>query len=147
VEGAVRDRAEVTKRLRVLAGYLRMRSITNPQAERWGGLIHEAQMGKQAGSMGTWIHAHHQQKVEILQAEFDFVEGTQLMRVWIPGERTVAWNPFGVRFFEDPTQDSDRQFHGVITVASTDEMYVGWDSQHFQVFAYHLVPESAEQDR
>jgi hypothetical protein len=136
----MKDRDDVTRRLRVLAGYLRMRAVNNPEAERWATLITEAQHGKQlAGGLSGWAERNDSNNVEILQAEFDFVEGRRLMRVWTPGVHNAVWNPFGIQFFSEPTRETDQKFHGVVTVASHEDIYVGWDTKNFQVVVYHLV--------
>lgn len=135
----MRDTAEATMRMRVLVGYLRTR-LGNPEAGRWEGLIHDAQFGKQsAGGLKSWARTHNKQKVEVLQAEFDFAEGKQLLHVWTPGVHQVDWNPFGIRFFDEPTRETDQPFDGVHTVGSREDIYVGWDSKNYQVIAYHLV--------
>lgn len=134
----MRDDGQVTRRLKAVVDSLVEKG--DDESLRWVAMMKEAMYGKQtAGGLSGWANMNDSKDVETLQADFDPVWGEKLGKVWTPGIRNAVWNPFGVRFFTDPTRNSDRRFHGVHTVASHDDIYVGWDSQNFQVVVYHLV--------
>jgi hypothetical protein len=134
----MRDWPEVTPRMRQLIAYLREHE-DDADSRRWLDMIKGAMYGKQSpGGLSGWVNRNDSQNVETLQAQFNPANGA-MFRVTYPGVRNAVWTPFGIRFFTDPTQQSDRVFHGVLTVASHDDVYVGWDRNIDQMIAYHLV--------
>jgi hypothetical protein len=123
-----------------LLEHLRVRTLDEP-SQHWLAVIRAAYAAEhqRGGGMSGWFMGSNDKPVECLQADFDSMN--HIVKVWVPGVRNAAWNPLGVRFFTDPTQESDRRFYGVLTLASDDETYVGYDKNWMQVLVYHRVDE------
>ena len=114
---------------------------TNQQeAERWIDLIRTAFTHPQKmGGMRLWCKDHHGNQVETLQATYD--EDGTVRKLWVPGTRKMTSDPYGVRFLAEgsPEPGSLRRFPGNVTLATTEDVFVGYNHDFLQVFVYHKV--------
>ncbi len=136
----MRDWTEARPFLARLVAFLRSQP-EDVEAQRWFDLIKTARVSPQmSGGLRGWSRTNDSKDVETLQANFDLLG--HLGRVWVPGARKAVWNPFGIKFYSDPTQISDRRFDGMLTVGSIQSTYVGFDRHLQQVVVYHTVDET-----
>lgn len=131
---------EATPKLAALLDHLTVRT-DDKDAQRWLTLIRGAYdvRPQVPGGMSGWGNAVDSQNVETLQAEFD--EDHHMTRVWEPGVRNAVWNPLGIRFHTTPTEWSERRFMGIYTLASSPDVYVGYNKDWKQILIYHKVDE------
>lgn len=117
----------------------RLRSdATNAEAARWLDLVRNTFVHPQMkGGMKGWTLAHNEQEVETLQATFD--DENIITRLWTPGRRKIVWNPLGVKFHADNTDPSSRPFQGTVSLAQTEDMFIGYSEGFLQIVVYHAV--------
>ena len=138
----MREVPAAVPKIRVLIHYLSERN--QPDASRWLDLIRNAYINPQiAGSMSDWAKRFNHQDVEALQANFD--ESDAMTRVWRPGVRNMVWNPMGVKFHTADGPPSDRRFNRLVTVAATQEVFIGYAKDFLQIVVYHPVTVDAAQ--
>lgn len=132
----IRECPEATPLIRQLTHALH--DSGDPSQAHWLELIRGAYYSKQhAGGLSGWARAHNEEDLETLQASFLNMDDKPVMhKLWFPGSRNMVWNPFGVKFYSDPTMASDRRFRGVVTLAATDDVYVGFVKEFLQIVVY-----------
>ena len=109
------------------------------EAERWVELIRTAFVTPQSGGgMRDWCQMHTGQNIEALQANYD-PEGN-LRSVKVEARRKMQSNPIGVRFYSDEDQESgDVRYYGIVTLATTEDTYVGYHDGFLKIVVYHPV--------
>lgn len=116
-------------------------NTNHEEAERWITLIRTAFVHPQLkGGMRAWCREHTTQSVETLQATYN--EDGDVVKLWAPGKRKMVSDMYGVKFFNaDAEPGSTRRFPGNVTLATTEDVYVGFNHAFLQVFVYHVVDE------
>ena len=133
---------EATEKMQALLAYFDEHPLL-VDGPHWYALIRWAFLAKkQVGGLNGWARTNDGQQVECLQVHFD--EADHINKVWEPGPRQMRWNPLGMRFFTDPTRHSDRRFNGMNTLASTEDVYVGYDKHFLQIVVFHKVDHEDE---
>ena len=116
-------------------------NTTSAEAARWLDLVRNSFVHPQTrGGMKGWTLSHNEQEVETLQATFD--HENKITRLWTPGRRKMVWNPFGVKFHTDNTDPSSRPFRGTVTLAQTEDVYIGYADDFLQIVVYHAVDDA-----
>lgn len=140
VNGAImmREYPEAQPKLHALIEDLRERH--QEDAQTWLHRIRSAFTTPQVrGGMSDWGSEHDSMFIESMWASFDTDDA--LTKLGEYGPSRMVWNPFGLQFFTTATEGAQRRFRGVVTLATTEDTYVGYDKDFLMILVYHQVDE------
>lgn len=140
----IRRDKEAVEHLDALTLYLakRVTELRTIEAGRWLGIIVAAPYGVEVedGGIKGWARFQDKKTVETLTAEFD--DDGLVTKVWQPGIRHLASNPFGVRMRMNDElhgEFEEVRYLGITTLASSVTTWIGFERKFKQVLVYHLV--------